>query len=105
MNTTVLIVFGALIVGLIVWVIYGSKKRQWYKVYMANNDVMLLYRDLNERWWRTSDRYLRFKNEQGDEVTFPTNGHWVLMMESVRPDQVNNARMEIQKIKEKLAKE
>ena len=103
-TTTVLIAFGVLLLALAIWIIYGSKKRQWYKVYLANNDVLLLYRDMNERWWRTSDRYLRFKDEKGSEITFPTNGHWVLMWEAIPLDRVEITKQEIKRMKENLAK-
>lgn len=98
------IVVGILILGLMIWVITGSKKRMWYKVYLANNDVMLLYRDLNIRWWRTSDKYLRFKKEDGEEITFNSNGHWILFWESVNIKNLNVARQEVQRIKEAQAK-
>ena len=96
---TILIVLGAMILGLIVWVSLGSKKRKWFKVYLANNDVMLLYRDWNERMWRTSDRYMRFKDEYGVEVTFPSNAHWILMWEAVPDDKVADVKEEIRRMK------
>ena len=105
MNNVILIVLGVLIVGLAVWIFIGSKKREWYKVYLANNDVMLLYRDLNERWWRTSDRYMRFKDEYGREITFPSNAHWILMWESVPDGYLEKAKIEIKRIREAKAKE
>lgn len=107
MNTSsiILIVIGILIIALIGWVTIGSNKRRWYKVYLANNDVKLLYRDLNERWWRTSDRYMRFKDERGQEVTFPSNAHWVIMWESVSEAELPKVREEIIRIQEVRAKE
>lgn len=91
----------ALIIILAIWVSVGSKKRTWYIVYLANNDVKLLCRDLNERWWRTSDRYMRFKDESGKEITFPSNAHWVLMWEAVPKDGLDAARAKVQEIKSK----
>ena len=100
---------GWIIIGFIVllglWIVIGSRKKRWYKVYLANNDVLLLKRDMNERWWRTNDRYLRFKNEDGKEITFPSNAHWVLMWEEIPDSELSLAREEIQRMKEKLAKE
>ena len=103
-NAIIGIVIGALVVALSAWVILGSHKKQWYKVYLANNDVMLLCRDMNERWWRTSDRYMRFKNEMGVEVTFPSNAHWILMWEAVPDSQVEKVRTDIYRMKQNLAK-
>ena len=101
-NAVVGIVLGVAVVFLAGWLIFGSKKRAWYKVYLANNDVMLLYRDLNERW-RTSDRYMRFKNELGDEVTFPSSAHWILFWESIPEGGLEVAKDEIKRIKETVA--
>ena len=105
MNTAVFWVVLGIAVIFAIWIFVGSKKRTWYKVYLANNDVLLLYRDLNERWWRTSDRYMRFKKESGEEITFPSNAHWVLFWEEVTKGQLSLAREEIQRIKENAAKE
>ncbi len=97
---------GYAIIGLIVilglWITFGSRKKRWYKVYLANNDVLLLQRDLKERWWRTSDRYMRFVNEYGKEITFPSNAHWVLMWEEVPDNEVDVVKDEIKRTKEKL---
>ena len=83
----------------------SSRQKKWYIVYLANNDIMLLSRDLNDRWWRTSTRYMRFKDEMGREVTFPAEAHWILMWREVRQSQLNDAREEIQRHKEQMAKE
>ena len=95
MNYTIGIIAGCLIVIIAIWIIVGSKKRKWYKVSLANNDILLLYRDINERLWRTSDRYMRFKNEQGKEITFPSNAHWVLMWEEIPMSEISLVREEI----------
>ncbi len=105
MNYPLLAVIAVFIIGLAIWITIGSKKKTWYKVYLANNDVMLLYRDLNERWWRTSDRYMRFKNDQNQEVTFPSSAHWILMMVAVSEADVQKVREEIAHMKTEMAKE
>lgn len=98
---------GYVLIGLIIllgiWVMFGSRKKKWYKVYLANNDVMLLQRNLRERWWRTSDRYMRFIDEKGKEITFPSNAHWVLFWEEIPNNELEVARHDIQMIKQKLA--
>jgi hypothetical protein len=101
---------GWVLIGIIVitlaWISFGSRKKRWYKVYLANNDVMLLQRDLKERWWRTSDRYLRFVDEFGREHTFPTNGHgWILYWVEVPNKELSIVKEEIKRIKEERAKD
>jgi len=98
-----MIVLLVLIVALGAIVIMGSRKRKWYKVYLANDEVRLLYRDLNERWWRTSDRYMRFKDENGNEVTFPSGAHWVIMWEEVIKEDLEKVREDIAREKEKAS--
>lgn len=94
------------IVVVAIWVTIGSRKKRWYKVFLANNEVMLLYRDLNERWWRTSDRYMRFKDEFGREVTFPAEAHWIIRMEEVPDAEVSAVREQLYQMREReLARE
>jgi hypothetical protein len=97
MNWTLVIIIAVMVLAVFIYSVLVSGKKRWYKVYLANNDVMLLYRDLNERWWRTNDRFFRFKNEVGKEVSFPTSGHWILFMEEVTDLVV--AREEIRNMK------
>ncbi len=103
MDIIIGIIMAVMIVAVGTWIIIGSKRRRWYKVYLANNEILLLYRDFKERWWRTSDRYMRFKDEHGREVTFPSNAHWVLMWEDVRKDEIDVVRDELRRRKEELA--
>jgi hypothetical protein len=102
-NHVIGIIIAVLILFLIVWVVAGSRKRTWYKVYMANNEVKLLSRGLNERWYRTSDRYMRFKDEYGKEVTFPSNAHWVLYWEQVLDGDLSSVREEVNKLNKSAA--
>lgn len=104
MNASVIgyIILG-LILALAISIMFQSKKRSYYKVYLANNDIKLLYRDFRERWWRTSDRYMRFKDEHDKEITFPSGAHWVLMMEEVDENELDIVRDEIRHEKEDRA--
>jgi len=106
MSNSVLFYVGlGVIVLIFIWVTFSSKKKRWYKVYLANNDVLLLCRDLSERWWRSNGSYLRFKDELGNEVTFPLIGHnWILKMVSVKDTELDIARAEVKRIAENQAK-
>lgn len=95
----------AVILILFIWITFGSSKKKWYMVYLANNDVMLLQRNIRERWWRTSDRYMRFLDENGNEVTFPSNAHWIIKWVEVKDGELDMAREEINRIKANLAKQ
>jgi hypothetical protein len=103
MNLQVGIIIGVFVVLMFAWLYLGSRKKRWYRVYIANNDVMLLSRDLNERWWRTSDRYLRFKDEFGREITFSSNAHWILYWVEVPDNELEATKIEIKRIKEAIA--
>ncbi len=93
----------ALIALLGIWVYFQSRRKTWYKVTLANNEERLLYRDLQVRFWRASDKYVRFKNEQGLEVTFPSQGHWVLQWEEVPLAKLNEVRESMRKRAQELA--
>lgn len=97
----VLIGLGA---ALFMWLVAIPQKKKWYKVYLANNDVLLLQRDSGARW-RTSDRYMRFRDERGHEITFPSGAHWILMWEEVKDNELELVKQEIRKIKESLIAE
>jgi hypothetical protein len=105
MNNVIFYVVLACIIGLAIWVTVGSKKKQWYMVYLANNEVLLLCRDINERWWRSNGTYMRFKDELGNEVSFIANGHWILKMVSIPTNKLEDAKAEIKKINANVAKE
>ncbi len=103
-NTWFIIIIIACVIALGVWVTVGSKKKQWYLVYLANNDVLLLCRDLDTRWWRSNGFYLRFKDEQGNEVSFPSQAHWIIKMVSVAQNNLEWAKTEVKRIAESQAK-
>ncbi len=96
----------ALIVfGIFVWVAISvglNMKKRWYKVYLANNDVRLMYRTFRERWW-SNEKVAKFMDDNGHEISFPSEAHWVLFWEYIPDDQVRSARAEIAKIR--MAKE
>ncbi len=94
----------AIIVGLGIWMFIGGNKKQWYIVYLANNDVELLMRDASTRWWRSSDNYLRFKNEDGEEETYVDKGRWIIKMVAVPANGLDAARKKVQDIKESQRK-
>lgn len=108
MNTTgimALVLLGVIVITA-VWIFLGSRKKQWYKVYQADGVILLLYRDLNERWWRTNDRYMRFKDKSGREVTFPSAAHWIIRWEEVVDNEVAMVEGEIYRMREQeLARE
>lgn len=105
MNVVLGVVVGMFILFLAIWIIRESRCVKWYKVYMANDDVKLLKRDFKERMWRTSDRYMRFKDEYGREVTFPAGAHWILMWEEVDSGELDIVREQIKRMKEDMAEE
>jgi hypothetical protein len=93
-NWVIGIVIIGLILALIIWNIVASNKKRWYKVYTAKKNY-LLYRGWNESMWRSNGFYFRFRDEHDREYTFPANGHWVLMMVEVKPNELEQARQEI----------
>jgi len=81
---------GAIILAVIVMLIQSRRKR-WYKVYMANNDVRLLYKTTTDWWFREGGGKLVFRDNDGRVWVFPSRGHWILMYMEVR-DIVNEAK-------------
>ena len=77
--------------------------RKWYKVYLANNDVRLMSRGWGERW-RSSDKYPRFRDDNGHEVTFPAEAHWVLFWERISNEEIIQVREELARMREERRK-
>lgn len=92
---------GLIIVALLVVMIRGNRTK-WYLVYLANNDVQLLYRKTSDYWMGSQNRVV-FHNEEGNVVVFPGTGHWVLKYEEVKDIQA--AREYVAAINEKREKE
>jgi len=77
-------------------------KKKYYKVYLANNDIILAYRTWRERWL-SNDKYPKFRRDDNNRlVTFPAEAHWALFWELVPEDEVPAVREEIRRMKEKL---
>ena len=80
---------------ILMWTVGSRRKRSWYKVYMANNDIRLMSRGWGERW-RSNDKFPRFSDDNGHEFTFPEGAHWVLFWEHLKTEEeVNLARTEM----------
>ena len=63
-----LILFLAILILVILAVIIGGRKKRWYRVYMVNNDTMLVYRTTNDFWWRDSRGLILFHLPTGNRV-------------------------------------
>ena len=85
------------------WVFIKSNNKKWYLVYLANNDVMLLYRMAKDWWVSDTKNRIVFHKEDGSVVVFPGAGHWTLMFQEVK--DVEAARKLILSINEKRESE
>jgi hypothetical protein len=95
LNSLAFIIAGIILVCLFLFILANSKKKRWYKVTLANQTIMLLSRDIGDRWWRSNTYWLRFKKEDGTEVSFSSGGHWVLMLEEVSESRLQDVRREV----------
>jgi len=78
--------------------------KKWYKIYLANNDVILAYRTWRERWL-SKDKFPKFRRDDNNRlVTFPSDAHWILCWEQIPTDEVRVVREEIRRAKEEAVK-
>jgi len=78
--------------------------KKWYKIYLANNDVILAYRTWRERWL-SKDKFPKFRRDDNNRlVTFPSDAHWILCWEQILADEVGIVREEIRRAKEEAVK-
>lgn len=94
-------ILAGLVVIALIYVIISSRKKRWYKVYLANNDVLLLYKTVGDFWFREGSGKAIFRYEDGRVVVFPDRGHWIAYYVEVR--DVEAAKRDIEAINRKKA--
>lgn len=99
MSITFWVVVAVIVIGIGVAIVGGSKKR-WYKIHLANNDILLLYKNTADWWIRDTSSRIVFRNEYGRLVGFPSGSHsWILMYEEVKEEEIEVAKAEIARTK------
>lgn len=79
-NIFVYALIGIVALAGLVALIKGRKKK-WYIVYLANNDVQLLYRTASLWWFSDSRDRIVFRNPDGTAKVFISK--WILFYEQV----------------------
>lgn len=59
--------------------IVSGKKRRWYKVYLANNDTLMVYRKMSDWWWRDTTGIMGFRLVDGRHIK--VSKHWIIKVE------------------------
>lgn len=72
---------GVLVVAIVGFIVSGRRKR-WYKVYLANNDVLCVYRVMSDWWWRDSSGMKGFRLPDGRVLD--VSKHWIIKVEEDR---------------------
>ena len=78
----------------LVWFLFSMRTKRWYKVFLANNEVILTCRTWKERW-QSGGKFMQFKDDNGRIVTFPSDAHWILMWEQIPDAEVAAVRQQI----------
>ena len=109
------IVVGVVIVLLVLWMFFRTGHKTWWKIYLANNDVMLLYRDASTRWGTQQvSGFMVFKDEYGRRHLFTKNAegwfvsgspHWIIRMVEVYDNEVEITRLQIAEAKQARLRE
>lgn len=85
---------GVVVVLVALWAMLSTRKTRWYKVYLANNHVKLMYRTSRERWG-VSEKYVKFNDDNGHQITFPSEAHWILFWEQIPDHEVGMVRQQL----------
>lgn len=64
----------------------GSRKKRWEKIYLANNDVMCLYRTKSDYWFRDRRDMSSFRDISGRYVML--SNRFTLKREEISEDEV-----------------
>jgi len=71
-----LIVFVVFVVVVGILVVVGAKKKKWYTVFLANNDVIHVYRKMFDWWLIDISGMLGFHDKDGKIVKI--SKHWII---------------------------
>lgn len=74
------ILAGVIIVA-IIGVITQGRKRKWYRLFTANNEVELVYRKMSDWWFRDRSGMMGF--HKPDDTAIMLSKHWILKIEEV----------------------
>jgi hypothetical protein len=69
----------AVIVVAFISIVFGGRKKKWYKVYLANNDVIPVYRKMSDWWWRDTSGMMGFRLIDGRRLN--VSKHWIIKVE------------------------
>jgi len=100
MDSVVIMGIGIGIVLLLVlaWVLLRARVKRWYKIYRADNDIMLVYRGWSERVG-SSDKNQKFRRDDNDHlITFPSEAHWILAWEQIPNEEVDIVRQQLREM-------
>ena len=81
LNTWILV--GVIIVAIIGYFVNGKKKR-WYRIYLVNGDMFVVYRQMLDWWWRDSNGMLGFRLPDGKSIKVSKHGV-VKIIEDTQP--------------------
>lgn len=80
----------AVVVIASITIITQGRKRKWYDVYTANNDVIRVYRKMSDWWLRDSGEMMGYRKEVMDDATKSVKSirtwiprHWIIKIEEV----------------------
>ena len=78
MDLTFWVFLAVVVIGILVVVIGGRKKR-WYTIYLANNDIAHGFRTMFDWWWNDSTGIMGFRLPDGRKLK--VSKHWILKVE------------------------
>lgn len=94
MSTQFFVVIGLLVVLALV-IVFGNRKKKWYKVYTANDDIMCVYRKQDDYWLGENIKDMITAHEvDGTTVYIPK--HWIIKVKRINENQVDEALKEIE---------
>jgi hypothetical protein len=73
------ILVGVIVVAIIGFIINGHKKT-WFKIYLANNDVLLVYRKMSDWWSKDGSGIMGFSLPDGRSIK--VSKHWIIKIEA-----------------------
>lgn len=98
-NAVMLVIFCVIILWALVVFATSMRKRKWYKLFLANNDILCVYRMSKDYWFNSVKDMVAFRFDNG-RLVFITR-RWILKAEQIEEAEVPLVQKQIQEMKEK----
>ena len=94
MDNTVWVILAAIVVAILL-IMFGNRRKKWYKVYTAQPDIMCVYRTPKDYWLGESIKDMITAHYENGNTTFIPK-HWITKVDKIQEADVPIVQREIE---------